>query len=146
MSGPKQERDQARQDLLAMMPFAVFLGIELEAASPEEVVGVLHWREELCTTAGLMHGGALMSLADSLGGVCAYLNLPSGAATATISSTTNLLRAVREGRVTGRARPLRVGRTVITIETELHDEAGKPISHTTQAQAVIGPAPAQTPG
>jgi uncharacterized protein (TIGR00369 family) len=129
-----------------MMPFAVLLGVELETASPEEVVGGLSWREELCTTAGLMHGGVLMSLADSLGGLCAYLNLPSGAATATISSSTNLLRAVRGGRVTGRSRPLRVGRSVITVETEVQDETGKLIAQTTQAQAVIGPSPGDAPG
>jgi uncharacterized protein (TIGR00369 family) len=121
------------------MPYAVLLGIELETASATEVVGGLRWREELCTTGGLLHGGVLMSLADSLGGLCAYLNLPSGAGTATISSSTNLLRGVREGRVTGRTRPLRVGRSVIVVETELHDGAGKLVAHTAQAQAVIAP-------
>ncbi len=120
-----------------MMPFAVLLGIELEVTDPSQVVGGLSWREDLCTTEGLLHGGALMSLADSLGGLCAYLNLPSGAGTATISSSTNLLRAVRKGRVSGRARPLRVGRSVIVVQTELQDQGGKLVAQTTQAQAVI---------
>ena len=127
---------------MATMPFAVLLGIELEAASASEVVGSVQWREELCTSAGLLHGGALMSLADSLGGLCAYLNLPSGASTATISSSTNLLRGVREGRVTARARPLRAGRTVIVVQTDLRDSAERLISQTTQAQAVIAAPPA----
>jgi uncharacterized protein (TIGR00369 family) len=83
-----------------------------------------------------------MSLADSLGGLCAFLNLPSGASTATISSSTSLLRAVREGKLTARTRPLRVGRTVIVVQTDVHDDDGKLIAQTTQAQAVIGPAPA----
>ncbi|HYZ82495.1 MAG TPA: PaaI family thioesterase [Solirubrobacteraceae bacterium] len=128
-----------RRELVAMMPFAEGLGIELTAATPEEVTGRLAWREDLCTTAGLMHGGALMGLADSLAGVCAFLNLPEGAGTATISSTTNFLRALRGGYATGTARPLRVGRSVIVVETELRDDAGKPLAHTTQSQAVMGP-------
>jgi 1,4-dihydroxy-2-naphthoyl-CoA hydrolase len=124
-------------DLLAMVPFAATLGMELVAATPEQVVGRLAWREELCTTGGALHGGALMSLADNLGGVCAYLNLPAGAGTATISSSTNFLRGVRDGDVTATARPLRVGRTVIVVQTELRDDAGRLVTQTTQAQAVI---------
>jgi uncharacterized protein (TIGR00369 family) len=78
-----------------------------------------------------------MSLADNMGGMCAYLNLPAGAATATISSSTNFLRGVREGYVTATSRPLRVGRSVIVVETELRDDDGRLVAHTTQAQAVI---------
>jgi 1,4-dihydroxy-2-naphthoyl-CoA hydrolase len=78
--------------------------------------------------------------ADSLGGVCAFLNRPPGAGTATISSTTNFLRALREGHAIATAQPLRVGRTVIVVQTEIRDEAGKPLAHTTQSQAVIVPA------
>ncbi|MBV9367457.1 MAG: PaaI family thioesterase [Solirubrobacterales bacterium] len=122
-----------------MIPFAVTLGMELVSARPDEVVGRLAWREELCTTGGALHGGALMSLADNLGGVCAFLNLPAGAGTATISSSTNFMRAVREGHVTATARPLRVGRTVIVVQTDVCDDAGRLAVQTTQAQAVIGP-------
>jgi len=124
-------------DLVAMMPFAGRLGIELTAATPEEVTGRLAWREDLCTTGGLLHGGALMALADSLGGVCAFLNLPEGSGTATISSTTNFMRGLREGQAIATSRPLRVGRTVIVVETEVCDEAGRLLSHTTQSQAAI---------
>jgi 1,4-dihydroxy-2-naphthoyl-CoA hydrolase len=137
MAGSERERDPSVDELMAIMPFATLLGIELRLASPTEVVASLRWREELCTVGGLLHGGVLMSLADSLGGLCAYLNLPTGAGTATISSSTNLLRAVREGAVTARARPLRVGRSVIVVQTDLHDETGKLVAQTTQAQAVI---------
>jgi uncharacterized protein (TIGR00369 family) len=126
-------------ELLAMIPFAATLGMELLSATPEEVVGRLAWREELTTTGGALHGGALMSLADNLGGVCAFLNLPAGAVTATISSSTNFLRGVREGYVTATTRPLRVGRTVIVVQTDLRDDAGRLVVQTTQAQAVIGP-------
>lgn len=124
-------------ELVAMMPFAAHLGIELTGAIPEEVTGRLAWGEELCTTAGLLHGGALMALADSLAGVCAFLNLPPDAGTATISSTTNFLRGLRGGYANGTARPLRVGRSVIVVETELRDDDGKLLAHTTQSQTVL---------
>lgn len=126
-------------DLLAMIPYAVMLGMELVSARPEEVVGRLAWREELCTTGDALHGGALMSLADNLGGLCAYLSLPAGAGTATISSSTNFMRGVRAGYVTGTSRPLRVGRSVIVVQTDLRDDDGRLAVQTTQAQAVIGP-------
>jgi uncharacterized protein (TIGR00369 family) len=129
----------ALSELNSIVPYAGALGMELVSATPEEVVGRLAWREELCTMGGAMHGGALMSLADNLGGLCAYLNLPAGAGTATISSSTNFMRGVREGHVTGVARPLRVGRSVIVVETELRDDQGRLATQTTQAQAVIGP-------
>ena len=86
-----------------MIPYAVMLGMELVSVSTEEVVGRLAWREDLCTVGGALHGGALMSLADNLGGLCAYLSLPAGAGTATISSSTNFMRGVRDGYATGTA-------------------------------------------
>ena len=81
-----------------------------------------------------------MAFADSVGAVCAFLNLPPGAGTATISSTTNFLRALREGHAIASARPLRVGRTVIVVQTEIRDDAGRALAHTTQSQAVLVPA------
>jgi 1,4-dihydroxy-2-naphthoyl-CoA hydrolase len=117
----------------------VTLGMELLSATPDEVVGRLRWREDLCTTGGALNGGALMSLADNTAGMCAFLNLPAGAATATISSSTNFLRGVREGAATATSRPLRVGRSVIVVGTEVRDNDGRLVAHTTQAQAVIGP-------
>jgi len=124
--------------LVATMPFAVELGIEIDAASPQEVVGRMAWAPERCTAGGVLHGGALMSLADSLGGVCAFLNLAPGAGTATISSSANMMRAVREGQVTGTSRPLHVGRSVIVVQTEVRDGEGRLVASVTQAQAVLG--------
>lgn len=131
-------------ELLALMPFAARLGIVLEAATPEQVTGRLAWAAELCTTGGVLHGGALMALADTLGGVCAYLNLPPGAGTATISSSTSFLRAVRNGAVTGTAVPLHAGRSVITVRTELRDSAARLAAQVTQAQAVLAAPPEQS--
>jgi len=125
------------RELLEAMPFAVAIGVELEAATEEEVRGGLEWAPERCTAAGILHGGALMTLANSLGALCAYLNLPAGASTATIESKTNFLRAVRNGRVTGISRPLHVGRTMIVVETDLHDSDGKHVARVTQTQAVL---------
>lgn len=126
-------------ELVAAMPFAARLGAEIESASAQEVRGGLAWTEELCTAGGVLHGGALMALADSLGAVCAFLNLPAGATTATIESKTNFFRAVREGRVTGTARPLHVGRSFIVVQTDLRDASDRPVALVTQTQAVLGP-------
>src|ERR1700722_4886637 len=119
------------------MPFAVTLGVELDAASAREVRGHLAWSPERCTAGGILHGGALMALADSLGGICAYLNLPQGARTATTSSATVFTRAVRSGEVTAVTRPLHVGRTVIVVQTDLTDDAGRRVAQVTQTQAVL---------
>ena len=127
------------QDLIDSMPFARELGIEVTAATPEEVRGRLAWSERLCTAGGVMHGGVLMAFADTLGASCAFLNLPEGALTSTIESKTNFFRAVREGHVEGAARPLHVGRSTIVIQTDLSDAAGRRVAQVTQTQAVIGP-------
>jgi 1,4-dihydroxy-2-naphthoyl-CoA hydrolase len=126
------------QDVLKGMPFAAGLGIELEAAAPDEVRGRLPWSEGKCTAGGVMHGGALMGLADSLGGICAFLNLPDGAGTATTASTTFFVRPVRDGAVTAVARPLHVGGSVVVVQTELTDSDGKRVAQVTQTQAVLG--------
>jgi 1,4-dihydroxy-2-naphthoyl-CoA hydrolase len=123
-----------------MMPFAVKLGIAVDAgASPERVVGRLAWAPDLCTTGGLLHGGVLMALADTLGGICAFLNLPPEAGTATISSATNMMRAVRDGEIVGDARPLHVGRSVIVVQTDVRDGGGRLAAQVTQTQAVLAP-------
>ena len=136
MGAQDQDPKERLHELVALMPFAVELGIELDEASAEQVVGRMSWARERCTVGGVLHGGALMAFADSLGAVCAFLNLPADAGTATISSSTNLLRPVDHGEVTATARPLHVGRSVIVVQTELHDEAARLAAHVTQAQAV----------
>jgi 1,4-dihydroxy-2-naphthoyl-CoA hydrolase len=120
------------------MPFAGVLGIEDVTAEPDQVTASMAWDPSRCTTGGVLHGGALMGLADSLGGFCAFLNLPEGAGgTATIESKTNFLRAVRGGRVSALARPLHIGRTVIVVDTEIRDDQGRLVARVTQTQAVL---------
>ena len=120
------------------MPFAARLGIRIDHAEPEEVRGRLDWAADLCTSAGILHGGAIMTLADSTGATCAFLNLPPGAGTSTIESKTNFFRAVREGHVEATSRPLHVGKTTIVVETDVVDADGKRVARITQTQAVLG--------
>jgi 1,4-dihydroxy-2-naphthoyl-CoA hydrolase len=123
----------------ASMPFAATLGLELVSASPEEVRARLPFDDRLCTAGGILHGGALMSLADAAGAYCAFLNLAEGSTgTATIESKTNFFRAVRDGYVDATSRPLHRGRTTIVVETDLHDAAGTHVARVTQTQAVLG--------
>jgi uncharacterized protein (TIGR00369 family) len=129
------------RELLALMPFAVALGIELDDASAAAVRGHLAWSPERCTAGGILHGGVLMALADSLGGICAHLNLPPGARTATISSATVFLRGIQAGTVTGVARPLHAGRAVIVVQTDLTGDDGNLAAQVTQTQAVRAGAP-----
>lgn len=129
-------RDPA--DLHTLMPYAVLLGIEIDRSEPDEVRGRMAWSAERCTSAGVLHGGALMGFADSLGGLSAYVNLPDGATgTTTIESKTNFFRAVRGGEAHGVTRPLHVGRTTIVVQTDVRDDAGKLVTQTTQTQAVL---------
>jgi uncharacterized protein (TIGR00369 family) len=119
-------------------PFGRLLGIEWHSASPEEVTARLAWDESRCTAGGILHGGALMGLADSCGGLLAFLNLPEGAAgTATIESKTNFLAAVRSGNVHAVARPLHKGKRTIVIDTELRDDEDRLVARVTQTQAVL---------
>jgi 1,4-dihydroxy-2-naphthoyl-CoA hydrolase len=124
--------------LIALMPFAADLGIELEEASGDRVVATLPWAARLCTMGGILHGGALMTLADSAGALVAYLGLPPGASTATMTSTTQFFRPVLSGTVRAVAVPLHRGRTSVTVQTALRDAADKLVGQTTQIQAIRG--------
>ena len=119
------------------MPFAKACGVEIESATKDEVRGGLAWSPERCTTGGGLHGGLLMALADSLGAVCAFLNLPPGAGTSTIESKTNFFRGVRDGRVSATSRPLHVGRTTIVLQTDIRDEQDRRVALVTQTQMVL---------
>lgn len=137
-SSDEAAREAELSALGASMPLVELLGIRITAASTERVEGELEWRPELCTTGGLLHGGALMALADSLGAVAAFLHLPEGAGTATVTSHTSFIAAVREGTVTGTAVVEHVGSRFITVSTELRRGDGRLVATTTQTQAVLG--------
>ncbi|MBS1882563.1 MAG: PaaI family thioesterase [Actinobacteria bacterium] len=126
---------RALQDLV---PMASTLGIEIVDAKLELVVATMAWAPERCTAGGVLHGGALMALADTAGAICAFLNLPEGAvSTTTADSQTNFLRAVTEGEVRVESRPLRSGGTLAVIESLLLDDAGRLVAKTTQTQIFL---------
>jgi uncharacterized protein (TIGR00369 family) len=122
--------------LVALLPFTGDVGIRLEEATADRVVAVLPWAARLCTAGGILHGGALMTLADSAGAMVAYLGLPEGATTATMTSTTQFFRPVTAGAVRAVAVPLHRGRTAVTVQTTLSDEAARLVAQTTQIQAI----------
>lgn len=120
------------------MPLAGLLGIETVHVSPEEVRVRIPWSERTCTSAGIMHGGAIMALADSAGAMVAFLNLPDGAVgTTTTDSHTRFLGAVRDGHAEAVARLLHKGRTLIAVDTEVRDAGGRLVARTSQAQLVL---------
>lgn len=125
------------ETIRGLMPYATTLGIDVVAMSREEVRLRLAWAESLCTSGGVLHGGVLMSVADSAGGMCAFLNLPPDSRTATIESKTNFLRAVRGGHVEAVARPLHLGRSFIVVDCDLRDQDGRLVGRTSQTQAVL---------
>ncbi len=124
--------------LISSMPFAVANGVRLTGASVDEVTGELDWANDRCTVNGVLHGAALMNLADSLGAILAYLNLPEGAeGTATIESKTNMFRAVRQGTVTATTTVLHAGRRTVVVQTDMRDGDGERVALTVQTQAVL---------
>jgi 1,4-dihydroxy-2-naphthoyl-CoA hydrolase len=144
-SAARFSAESSPAELLASMPYATALGISLDELTPQLVRGSLDWSPERCTASGLLHGGAIMSLADTIGAVCALLNVPAGAGTATVDSATNFFRAVREGTLHAAARPLHAGRSFIVVRTELTDDVGRAVGQTTQTQAVLQGSPPGRP-
>ena len=125
--------------MVALMPFAQHLGLTVAEAGPDKVIARLAWAPQLCTSGGVMHGGVLMSLADSAGALVTILGLPEGATTATITSTSQLFRPVTGGTVRAVAVPLHRGRTTVTAQSSLYDSADRLVAQTTQIQAVRPP-------
>ena len=122
--------------------FPGLLGIELAEVGPERVIATMQVRPELCTTGEVLHGGAIMAFADTLGAVATFANLPRGARTTTIESKTNFLGAAPAGsRVTGECTPFHRGRTTMVWQTLVKTEAGKLCAVITQTQMVLPAAP-----
>jgi uncharacterized protein (TIGR00369 family) len=122
------------------MPFTAHLGLGIVGGGPDEIRARCTWTPERCTSGGLLHGGYLMAIADSVGAMVAVFNLPQGATTATIESKTNFLRGVSEGDLDVVATPVHVGRTTIVVQTDISRAGdGKLVTRTTQTQAVVNP-------
>ena len=118
--------------------FPGLMGITLVEAGPERVVATMAVRPDLCTTGGVLHGGAIMAFADTLGAVGTFMNLPQGARTTTLDSSTKFMAAAPQGStVTGEATAFHRGRTTQVWQTLVRTEAGKLCAVVTQTQLVI---------
>ena len=128
-----------QQDLADTMPLCKLLGIRVSHASLERVSGELVVRSDLCTSGNILHGGAIMAFADSLGAIAAYLNLPDGAnGTTTIESKTNFLGPAREGAtLQAETTPVKTGRRLSVWQTKIKTMDEKAVALVTQTQLVL---------
>ena len=120
------------------LPFAELLGIEFVDASPDKIVAEMTVRDDLCTVPAVLHGGAVMAFADTLGAVGTILNLPQGAGTTTIESKTNFVAPAPVGtRVVGEATPIHRGRRTMIWQTRVTTPEGRLVALVTQTQLVL---------
>jgi len=120
-------------------PFTQLLGVNVLHRSPERSEAELIVREELCNRRGVLHGGAVMALGDTLGGMTAIMSLPDGGRTATIESKTNFFAAVPKGDTAHAVCiPLHRGRTTMVLETRITRGDGKLAAIVTQTQLIFG--------
>ena len=118
--------------------FGSVLGIRFVEAAPDRIVAELSVREELCTTPGVLHGGAIMGFADALGGTATALNLPDGAGTTTVESKTNFFAPGRTGEtIRGECVPLHRGKRTMVWQTRITTAEGKLVALVTQTQMVL---------
>lgn len=141
-AGGREHSDLARGDLKMAedtgMPFSNLMGVEILERSKERVRGRLRVREDLCTSGGILHGGAYMAFADALGAIGGFLNLPPGARTTTLESKTNFLGAARAGTtVEGEATPLHLGRRSSVWQTRITSAEGKLLALVIQTQMTV---------
>ena len=121
-----------------MLPFAELLGIEFVSAAPDKIVAEMIVREDLCTRPAVLHGGAVMAFADTLGATGTILNLPEGAGTTTIESKTNFVAPAPIGtRVIGEATPVHRGRRTMIWQTRVSTPEGRLVALVTQTQLVL---------
>ncbi|HKQ25591.1 MAG TPA: PaaI family thioesterase [Burkholderiales bacterium] len=118
--------------------FPGLMGVQLIEVTPERVVASMEVRSNLCTTGNVLHGGAIMAFADTLGAVGTLVNLPKDARTTTIESKTNFLRAAPEGtRIIGECTAFHRGRTTMVWQTQIKNDTGKLCAVVIQTQLVI---------
>ena len=122
----------------AGMPFANLMGIEITSREKDRIVGTLTVREELCTAGDILHGGAYMAFADSLGALGAAINLRPNTGTTTLESKTNFLGSAKVGQtITGEASPLHIGRRSSVWQTRITNADGRLLALVTQTQMVL---------
>ena len=131
--------DQPKLDPIRM-PFGELLGIQVTSATPERVTAQMTVRPELCTNPAVLHGGALMAFADTLGAYATFLNLRDGQGTTTIESKTNFLAPAPVGtRVSAECAAIHRGKRTMVWQTRITSEQGRLIGIVTQTQMVLDP-------
>lgn len=121
-----------------IMPLARLMGIRLVEQTPDRVVAEMEVREDLCTTNSILHGGAYMAFADTIGAVATVLNLPAGAGTTTVESKTNFISAIRAGEIArAECTPVHRGKTTQVWTTRILRPDGKLAAIVTQTQMVL---------
>lgn len=122
------------------MPFSDLMGVEVTERTKARVRGRLTVREDLCTAGGILHGGAYMAFADTLGAIGGVMNLPPGAGTTTLESKTNFLGSAMVGAVVeGETTPLHVGRRSSVWQTRITNAEGKLLCLVIQTQMTLLP-------
>jgi len=120
------------------LPFAALLGIEIVSAAPDKIVAEMTVRDELCTRPAVLHGGAIMAFADTLGALGTLANLTDGSRTATIESKTNFIGAAPLGaRIVGEATPMHRGRRTMVWQTRVTRADGTLVAMVTQTQLLF---------
>lgn len=121
-------------------PFAKKMGVRMTRVTKERIEGEMEVTSDLCTIPECLHGGAMMAMADNMGGIGAFINMPPGATTSTVESKTNFLRAVPQGQtVKAVTTPVNIGRTLQVWKTEIFREDGKLAAVVMQTQIVKAP-------
>jgi 1,4-dihydroxy-2-naphthoyl-CoA hydrolase len=118
--------------------FPGLMGVRLLTLEPERVVAELVVRPDLCTTGGVLHGGAYMAFADTLGAIGTVINMPQGKRTTTTDSSTKFIGSARvDTTVTGESIALHRGRTTMVWQTTVRSSEGKLCAVVTQTQLIL---------
>jgi 1,4-dihydroxy-2-naphthoyl-CoA hydrolase len=134
MSNPVAALQERLQPL-----FPGLMGLQLTEVDPDRIVATMRVRPDLCTSGGILHGGAHMAFADTLGAVGTFVNLPEGKGTTTVESSTKFIGSAKVGStVTGESTPLHKGRTTMVWQTHIRNDTGKLCAVVTQTQLVLG--------
>ena len=132
------KQELAKLQALIAPLFPGLMGVQFTEIGPERVVATLKVRPDLCTSSGILHGGAVMAFADTLGAVGTVVNLPAGRSTTTTDSSTKFIASAKVGTtVTGESTAFHRGRTTMVWQTLIKTEAGKLCAVVTQTQLVL---------
>ena len=134
-----ERKTRSLEDMPPASKFAQLLNIDFERVTPEEVICSMVVTEEMSNRNGVLHGGALMTLADTAAGSAAFINSPAEVSNTTVEAKTNFMRPVKVGdRLTARAVPVHLGRTTVVLQVTLTRGDGKVAGLATQTHLFLG--------